>query len=81
MEKAASSADVPGYIYTFEIRGSSVSDFKGLVKFISSSSTFMLDSKRSGVIQLKVGRAVNLVKRLDQWDKQCGLKMQIVRGW
>ncbi|KAF8556949.1 hypothetical protein OG21DRAFT_1436234 [Imleria badia] len=59
MEKATSLADVPGYIYTFEIR----------------------DLKRPDVIQLKVGRAVNLVKRLDQWDKQCGSKIQIPRGW
>ncbi|KAI9568991.1 hypothetical protein HD554DRAFT_2094419 [Boletus coccyginus] len=59
MEKATSLADVPGYIYTFEIR----------------------DPKRPDVIQLKVGRAVNLVKRLDQWDKQCGSKTQIPRGW
>ena len=39
------------------------------------------DPKRPDVIQLKVGRAVNLVKRLDQWDKQCGSKIQIPRGW
>ena len=39
------------------------------------------DPKRPGVIQLKVGRAVNLIKRLDQWDKQCGSKVQIPRGW
>lgn len=39
------------------------------------------DPKRPDVIQLKVGRAVNLTKRLDQWDKQCGSKIQIPRGW
>lgn len=39
------------------------------------------DPKRPSVIQLKVGRAVNLTKRLDQWGKQCGSKVQIVRGW
>ncbi|KAF9228727.1 hypothetical protein BS17DRAFT_772413 [Gyrodon lividus] len=59
MEKAPASADVPGYIYTFEIR----------------------DPKRPTMIQLKVGRAVNLNKRLDQWDKQCESKVQIPRGW
>ncbi|KAF9792246.1 hypothetical protein BJ322DRAFT_1097464 [Thelephora terrestris] len=34
-------------------------------------------------IHLKVGRAVNLTKRLDQWDKQCGTKQRehIIRGW
>ncbi|KAG6330889.1 hypothetical protein ID866_8199 [Astraeus odoratus] len=59
MAKAPSNADVPGYIYTFEIR----------------------DPSNKYLIQLKVGRAVNLNKRLDQWDKQCGSKAQIVRGW
>ncbi|KAG2752066.1 hypothetical protein P692DRAFT_20830268 [Suillus brevipes Sb2] len=59
MEKATSTSDVPGYIYTYEIR----------------------DPKRPDVIQLKVGRAVNLTKRLDQWGKQCGSKVPIVRGW
>ena len=34
-------------------------------------------------IHLKVGRTVNLLKRLDQWDKQCGTKQRehIIRGW
>lgn len=32
-------------------------------------------------IKLKVGRAVNLVKRIDQWGKQCGSKEQVLRGW
>jgi len=36
-----------------------------------------------GHIHLKVGRAVNLTKRLDQWDKQCGTKQRehIILGW
>lgn len=42
---------------------------------------FVLDPKRPDVIQLKVGRAVNLTKRVDQWSKQCGSKVPIVRGW
>ncbi|KIK61106.1 hypothetical protein GYMLUDRAFT_43205 [Collybiopsis luxurians FD-317 M1] len=32
-------------------------------------------------ISLKVGRAVNVVKRLSQWGKQCGSKEQVLRGW
>ncbi|KAJ3935978.1 MAG: hypothetical protein NXY57DRAFT_337268 [Lentinula lateritia] len=32
-------------------------------------------------ISLKVGRAVNVVKRLNQWGKQCGSKEQVLRGW
>jgi len=30
---------------------------------------------------IKVGRAVKLVKRLDQWSKQCTSKEVILRGW
>jgi hypothetical protein len=59
MEKPRSQADVPGYIYTFEIR----------------------DPNTPTKVHLKVGRAVNLVKRIDQWGKQCGSKEQILRGW
>lgn len=59
MEKPRSQADVPGYIYTFEIR----------------------DPKTPSKVHLKVGRAVNLVKRIDQWGKQCGSKEQVLRGW
>ncbi|KAF9077500.1 hypothetical protein BDP27DRAFT_1253432 [Rhodocollybia butyracea] len=33
------------------------------------------------VISLKVGRAVNVVKRMNQWGKQCGSKEQVLRGW
>ncbi|KAF9448341.1 hypothetical protein P691DRAFT_800908 [Macrolepiota fuliginosa MF-IS2] len=59
MEKSKSARDVPGYIYTFEIR----------------------DPDAPKTIKLKVGRAVNLVKRIDQWGKQCGSKEQVLRGF
>ncbi|TFK46013.1 DUF1766-domain-containing protein [Heliocybe sulcata] len=58
MERARSTSDEPGYIYTFEI----------------------LDNNPKKVY-LKVGRAVNLVKRLDQWSKQCGSEEQVLRGY
>ncbi|EPQ58570.1 DUF1766-domain-containing protein [Gloeophyllum trabeum ATCC 11539] len=32
-------------------------------------------------IHLKVGRATNPVKRLDQWSKQCGSREQVLRGY
>ena len=50
------------------------------VKRPDSAST---DESDPGHIHLKVGRAVNLTKRLDQWDKQCGTKQRehIIRGW
>lgn len=33
------------------------------------------------MVMIKVGRAVKLVKRLDQWSKQCTSKEVILRGW
>jgi hypothetical protein len=39
------------------------------------------DPSKPDILQLKVGRAVNLVKRIDQWGKQCGSKEQVLRGW
>ncbi|KAF8610511.1 hypothetical protein BDV93DRAFT_431466 [Ceratobasidium sp. AG-I] len=32
-------------------------------------------------VHLKVGRAINLVKRLDEWGKQCVSREVILRGW
>lgn len=40
-----------------------------------------VDPRTPGKLHLKVGRAVNLVKRIDQWGKQCGSKEQVLRGW
>ncbi|KAI6036927.1 hypothetical protein PISMIDRAFT_685748 [Pisolithus microcarpus 441] len=39
------------------------------------------DPSTAHLIRLKVGRTVNLKKRLDQWDKQCGSREQVLRGW
>jgi hypothetical protein len=39
------------------------------------------DPKTPNKVHLKVGRTVNLVKRIDQWGKQCGSKEQVLRGW
>ena len=80
MTKAPSAADVSGYIYTFEIRGElGQMFFPGGKKFDRTSA----DESETDHIHLKVGRAVNLTKRLDQWDKQCGTKQRehIIRGW
>ncbi|KAF8344065.1 uncharacterized protein EI90DRAFT_3028152 [Cantharellus anzutake] len=39
------------------------------------------DPKTPKEIHIKVGRAENLVKRLDQWSKQCGSREVVLRGW
>ena len=39
------------------------------------------DDRLPDEIKIKVGRAVKLVKRLDQWSKQCTSKEVILRGW
>ncbi|KAJ3737649.1 hypothetical protein DFJ43DRAFT_987288 [Lentinula guzmanii] len=43
--------------------------------------TFEVRDPSPPTISLKVGRAVNVVKRLNQWGKQCGSKEQVLRGW
>ena len=39
------------------------------------------DPKSAGDFNIKVGRAVNLVKRIHQWTKLCESKEPILRGW
>ena len=39
------------------------------------------DSKDPDHVHLKVGRAVSLNKRIDQWTKQCPSKEPVLRGW
>ncbi|EIW85453.1 hypothetical protein CONPUDRAFT_47377 [Coniophora puteana RWD-64-598 SS2] len=39
------------------------------------------DKHTPDVVHLKVGRATTLNQRLDQWQKQCSSKEQVVRGW
>ncbi|KAG9010504.1 hypothetical protein FRB94_010270 [Tulasnella sp. JGI-2019a] len=39
------------------------------------------DTKNTDIVNLKVGRAVNLVKRIDEWTKSCESKEPILRGW
>lgn len=39
------------------------------------------EPEESDTIKLKVGRAVNVVKRIDQWGKQCGSKEHVLRGF
>jgi len=41
----------------------------------------ILDHTNEKTIHLKVGRATNLNRRMDQWGKQCGSKEQILRGF
>lgn len=50
-------------------------------KIVQLDSVQNSDPKTPNKVQLKVGRAVNLVKRIDQWGKQCGSKEHILRGW
>ncbi|KAF8462467.1 hypothetical protein DFH94DRAFT_605754, partial [Russula ochroleuca] len=41
----------------------------------------ILDPADKKTVHLKVGRATNLNRRMDQWGKQCGSKEQILRGF
>ena len=48
---------------------------------INSYGLAVIDPDEAKTIKLKVGRAVDLVKRIDQWGKQCSSKEQVIRGW
>ncbi|KAJ7349151.1 hypothetical protein DFH08DRAFT_778108 [Mycena albidolilacea] len=43
--------------------------------------TFEIRDPGSTQIQLKTGRTTHLVRRLDQWTKQCSSKEHVLRGW
>ncbi|KAJ6608628.1 hypothetical protein B0H10DRAFT_2067458 [Mycena sp. CBHHK59/15] len=43
--------------------------------------TFEIRDPESPLIQLKTGRTTHLVRRLDQWSKQCSSKEMVLRGW
>ncbi|KAJ7460995.1 hypothetical protein B0H11DRAFT_2057698 [Mycena galericulata] len=43
--------------------------------------TFEIRDPDSSQIKLKTGRTTHLVHRLDQWNKQCSSKEQVLRGW
>ena len=80
MEKPASLADKDGYIYAYEIRSTSTppSTFPQpkLTRCLKN-----VDPNTPKEIHIKVGRAINLVKRLDEWGKQCVSREVILRGW
>lgn len=40
----------------------------------------ILDPASPSVVHLKVGRATNLNRRMDQWSRQCGSHEQVLRG-
>jgi hypothetical protein len=46
-----------------------------------NSRTNTIDPNTPKEVHLKVGRAINLVKRLDEWGKQCVSREVILRGW
>lgn len=46
-----------------------------------SMGSAITDPDETKLISLKVGRATNLNRRMDQWGKQCGSKEQILRGF
>ncbi|KAI6100796.1 hypothetical protein EDD16DRAFT_1495589 [Pisolithus croceorrhizus] len=57
-------------------RAPSTSDGPGYIYVVE-----IRDPSNTRLIQLKVGRTVNIKRRLDQWDKQCGSKEHVLRGW
>jgi hypothetical protein len=84
MQKARASSDVEGYIYAFEILGMPPFPAAELSHTACSSRAWgssRIDTADKKTVHLKVGRATNLNRRMDQWGKQCGSKEQILRGF
>lgn len=79
MEKTRSSSDEEGFIYTFEIRGEPW--LCNVISLVYCFDPFFEDPNSPSTIKLKVGRTVNVVKRLNQWSNQCGSKEQVLRGF
>ncbi|ELU43908.1 t5orf172 domain-containing protein [Rhizoctonia solani AG-1 IA] len=75
MEKPASASDKDGYIYAYEIRSTCH------YTIIGDDQLVFIDPNTPDEVHIKVGRAVNLVKRLDEWGKQCVSREVIIRGW
>jgi hypothetical protein len=71
-----SMEDEDGYIYAFEIRSKLSHTRAKTVELESTPGPSELD-----LISIKVGRSVNVIKRLDEWDKQCRSKDQVFRGY
>lgn len=42
---------------------------------------FEIRDRSSDRLRLKVGRATNVVKRIDEWDRQCRTHEHVIRGW
>ncbi|KAF9501162.1 hypothetical protein BDN71DRAFT_1439440 [Pleurotus eryngii] len=42
---------------------------------------FEIRDRSSDRLRLKVGRAINVVQRIDQWDRQCRTHEHVLRGW
>ncbi|EJD06126.1 uncharacterized protein FOMMEDRAFT_153503 [Fomitiporia mediterranea MF3/22] len=69
MMKPPTKSDRPGYVYALEMRNADTQE---------DSSRNMPNSKP---FVLKVGRTVDLDKRLRSWKKQCHNKEQLLCGW
>lgn len=78
MTRPTSGSDEDGYIYTFEIIGKVHHVQRPLPSLMFRDVD---NPKNKEFIQLKVGRATHLNKRISEWSRQCSSKEQILRGW
>ena len=82
MEAPPSKSDRPGYIYAFYLQG-----IFNFVCWLFPTNYWELEQENrekrtdNETVFFKVGRAVNIPKRIDDWAKQCPSKTQILRGY
>ncbi|KAH6603210.1 hypothetical protein Trco_007985 [Trichoderma cornu-damae] len=95
VSKGFSDADEPGYIYMFWLTPESASDPApvdaardllappprgGSRRPSDVVSTFAgTDGQKPKTMLLKIGRAANVQRRMNQWSRQCGHSIQLLR--
>lgn len=91
LAKPVSEFDEEGYIYMFWLTPESLSSTPPLEAATSLLSPPLTDRRTSDVLEsyatstekktilLKIGRAQNVQRRLNQWSRQCGYNLSLIR--
>ncbi|KAK4693448.1 hypothetical protein P7C71_g3954, partial [Lecanoromycetidae sp. Uapishka_2] len=94
LAKPVSPHDEEGYIYMFWLTGTSVSDLElqSTSSMLSETPASTPNGRRrSGILQahapdpdkskllLKIGRASNVQRRMNEWTRQCGYELSLLR--
>lgn len=88
--KPISPADEEGYIYIYWLTKTGPQEDTARNLLASSSKqtssrriseVLTSEQTRPGTIMLKIGRASNVTRRMKEWERQCGFKLNLVRWY